>query len=213
MVQGKRAARPRWETVVVTDFAVRYVTLRDPLKAYERTADAVGRLVTGTSADQLGNATPCPGWTVRDVVNHLVETLDMYGALASRGAMPVEGEQRFYDDPIATFATMAASCRAAFAVPGFLDVVADTPIGPQPGRAVVQHVVNELTVHGWDLARGTAASTDLVPDVAEAAIASWRAFFDNWDRAQLSFNFLEEQPAPEGASPADRLAAYLGRTV
>jgi hypothetical protein len=44
-------------------------------------------------------------------------------------------------------------------------------------------------------------------------IASWRAFFERWDRAALVFNFLPEQRAPEGACLADRLAAYLGRVL
>jgi len=126
--------------------------------------------------------------------------------------MPQPGEERRYDDPTAAFLAVAARTRTAFAAPGYLDTVADTPIGRQPGRTVVQHVVNELIAHGWDLARGTGQDTDFVPHIATEVLASWRAFFAEWDRA-ANPNFTAERVAPGGASSADRVAAYLGRVV
>jgi uncharacterized protein (TIGR03086 family) len=196
---------------VTDDFVVRYVTLSDPLAAYDAVVAAVGELVAKTSIDQYAAPTPCDDWTVHKIVDHLVETMDVYGDLA-RGIMPQEGEERRYDDPAAAYATIAAKTRAAFASPGYLDAVADTPIGPQPGRVVVQHVVNELVTHGWDLARGTGQDCDLVPPIAEAVLASWRAFLGGVDRAEM-INFEAERTAPAGATAADRVAAYLGRSV
>lgn len=193
------------------DFVARYVTLSDPLAAYDAVVAAVGELVAHTSIDQYADPTPCDDWTVHRMVDHLVETIEIYGDLA-QGVMPQEGEERRYDDPAAAFLVIAARSRAAFAVPGYLDTVAETPIGPQPGRVVVQHVVNELVTHGWDLARATGQDSDLVPPVAEAVLASWQAFLGGADRAEL-VNFEAERPAPAGASAADRVAAYLGRSV
>jgi uncharacterized protein (TIGR03086 family) len=188
-----------------------YVTLADPLQAYERVVDAVGRLMANTRTDQVAATTPCDGWTVRDLLDHLVEVVAEYGALAAHGALPDHAPT--HDDPVAAFPAVAAEARAAFAAPSYLDAVADTPIGPQPGRVVIQHVVNELIMHGWDLARATGQDTDLEPDLAEVALASWRAFFHAYDRDRVSANFYSAQVAPGEASAADRLAAYLGRAV
>jgi uncharacterized protein (TIGR03086 family) len=195
----------------VTDFVDRYATLADPIAAYDEVVVTVGGLVERTSVDQFRLPTPCDGWTVRKILDHLVEVVDMYGDLA-RGVMPQEGEERHYDDPVAAFPVMAGRTRSAFAAPGYLDTVADTPIGAQPGRAVVQHVVNELVTHGWDLARATGQGTNLVPRIATAVLASWQAFLGRWDRADNP-NFAAERLAPAGATPADRVAAYLGRAV
>lgn len=195
----------------MSDFVARYVTLADPLAAYDEVVAAVEKVVARTSVDHFALPTPCEGWTVHKILDHLVETMDMYGDLA-RGVLPIEGEERRYDDPVAAFPVMAARTRAAFAAPEFLDTIADTPIGPQPGRAVVQHVVNELTTHGWDLARATGRSTDLVPHIATDVLSSWQAFLGTWDRTGNP-NFAAERAAPDGATAADRVAAYLGRAV
>jgi uncharacterized protein (TIGR03086 family) len=195
----------------MSDFAAKYVTLADPLAAYDEVVKAVGAVVERTAVDQFPQPTPCEGWTVHKILNHLVETMDMYGDLA-RGVMPVEGEERTYDDPVAAFPVMAERTRLAFAAPGYLDAVADTPIGAQPGRAVVQHVVNELIAHGWDLARATGQGTNLAPRVATDVLASWKAFLGTWDRSGNP-NFAAERLAPAGATPADRVAAFLGRNI
>jgi uncharacterized protein (TIGR03086 family) len=195
----------------MSDFTERYVTLADPLAAYDDVVAAVGELVGRTRTDQFALPSPCEGWTVHKILDHLVETMDLYGDLA-RGVQPTEGEERRYDDPVDAFPIMAARTRSAFAAPDYLDTIADTPIGPQPGKAVVQHVVNELTTHGWDLARATGRSTDLVPHLATDVLASWQAFLGTWDRTGNP-NFAAERAAPDGTTGADRVAAYLGRAV
>jgi hypothetical protein len=77
----------------------------------------------------------------------------------------------------------------------------------------VQHVVNELIVHGWDLARGTGQGADIAPAWAGDCLRSWEAFFAEYPREQLTYNFGPEREAPVVASPTDRVAAYLGRRV
>ena len=195
----------------MSDFVERYATLADPLAAYDETVAAVGAVVRATGIDQFVRPTPCGDWDVHRILDHLVETMDIYGDLA-RGRQPQEFEERRYDDPVAAFDVIAGRTRSAFAAAGYLDTVAETPIGLQPGRVVVQHVVNELVAHGWDLARGTGQDANLVPDIAADVLASWQAFLGTWDRAGNS-NFGDEQPAPDGATAADRVAAYLGRVV
>lgn len=196
----------------MSDFADRYVTVDDPLRAFDDVVEAVRLLVEKTPGDRLDAPTPCSDWPVRVVLDHLVETLDTYGALA-RGVQPTEGGLSSYDDPAGMFPAMAASTRAAFAVPGYLETVAPTPIGDQPGKAVVQHVINELVVHGWDLGRGSGQGGDVAPAYAGAVLRSWQAFFAEFPREQLAFNFGPPNPAWETATGTDKVAAYMGRTL
>lgn len=67
----------------------------------------------------------------------------------------------------------------------------------------------ELMLHGWDVARSIDASTDLDADLAEELLATGRELMEGRPRTV----FGEEQPAPDGATAADRLAAFYGRSV
>ncbi|MEV0648867.1 TIGR03086 family metal-binding protein [Phytomonospora sp. NPDC050363] len=195
----------------MSEFADSYVTESDPLAAHARLVDTVGALVHSATPEQLDDPTPCGDWTVRQVIAHLTDTNDEYATLAATGDMPTEHPT--YGDPVAAFDGHAERAREAFAAHGYLETVKPTPIGPQPGKVTVQHVVNEMLVHGWDLARGLGVSSDIEPGIAANALASWKAFFAGYPRSMMGANFGEEQPAPDGASNADKVAAYLGRKV
>ncbi len=196
-------------TVTAPNFGARFVCLDDLLDAYERTASAVGALADAVPPARMADPTPCADWDVRALLCHLTFVVHRYGQLAETGV--ALAEQLSYADPVLAFHTYAARAGAAFARPGYLDEVAGTPIGPQPGSVTVQHVINELMAHGWDLARATGADTDLVPDVARASLTSWRVLLGDGDRAGMPIG--PPRPASPGASAADQLAAFLGRTL
>ena len=71
--------------------------------------------------------------------------------------------------------------------------------------------VNEMIVHGWDVARGSGQSTDLDPEVAAVCLAMFQAvpFVPRGEGKP----FAAEQAVPDGATVADRLAAFTGRAV
>ena len=48
------------------------MTAVDPAGRLARAIDATGELITGVRADQWADPTPCPEWTVRSLLNHLV---------------------------------------------------------------------------------------------------------------------------------------------
>src|SRR5262249_10844077 len=98
----------------------------------------------------------------------------------------------------------------AFSRPGMLEQPYESPWGEVPGAVMVQHVINELLAHGWDLARATGQGTDLAPEAARSALDVLRAWHGH---ARPGGRYAPPQPAPADANPADRLAAYLGRTV
>ncbi|MGW7353412.1 TIGR03086 family metal-binding protein [Streptomyces sp. NPDC054784] len=179
------------------------------LHAFERVQDTVGALVRAASPDRFALPTPCAEWTVRDLLDHLVWENVIWGGLAL-GTPPTSGhaDDHLGDDHVAAWSAAAGTARAAFAEPGMLD----RPYGPATGRRVVEQLLLELLVHGWDLAVALGRDRDLVPDVAPVALPAVRETYGDLPRtAGGSFGPVRE--VPDGAAPLDRVAAFLGREV
>lgn len=84
--------------------------------------------------------------------------------------------------------------------------------GPAPGRRLVEQLVIEMLVHGWDLARAIGHPYDAVQHLAERALPVVREIHGDAPRPAAG-SFAPPHPVPEDAGAPDRLAAYLGRTV
>jgi uncharacterized protein (TIGR03086 family) len=183
----------------------------NPLDLFEAAAAQADRVVAAVRADQLGDPTPCADWTVRDVINHLTTGNLLFVAIVSDGPKPDRSADHLGDDHVAAFRSSIAQLAEAFAKHDVLSGTYATPIGEGPGALLVSMRFNELMVHGWDIAKATGQSTDLDPALAEEALASFQAvpFLPRGEGKP----FGESRPAPPDATAADRLAAYLGRSV
>lgn len=127
-------------------------------KAYDRTS-AVLAAVTDWSAPS-----PCVGWTVRDVANHLVSAMWAFAGAIDGGQ---EGEYTG-DDPAGAYRAAADRCLAAFARPDALTDDHPFPFGPTPGAVIAHISLSESVVHGWDIARGAGLPYTPAPEtVAE----------------------------------------------
>jgi len=84
------------------------------------------------------------------------------------------------------------------------------PTGPTPGSLTVQVATGETFVHGWDLA--TAVGGTAMDDGVAAALllSDWLVLCVQVRGADPAV-FAPEIEPPDGASAADRLAAFLGR--
>jgi uncharacterized protein (TIGR03086 family) len=184
----------------------------DVLRDFDRAADAARAVVEGVRPEQLGLPSPCPDWDVRGVLNHVVFG-NLMASARLRGQEPPTDRSADHlgADPAGAFAESVSACREAFAEPGALERVVDTPLGRQQASFYVHMRINELLAHGWDVAAATGQSTDLAPDLAESALAMWQARLG--DKPREGSPFGPARPAPPGATAADRLAAFLGRVV
>jgi uncharacterized protein (TIGR03086 family) len=183
----------------------------DPLARFEAAAAQADRVVAAVRPDQLGDPTPCTGWTVRDVINHLTTGNLLFAAIVSDGPRPDRSADHLGDDHLGAFRVSVTRLSEAFAKHDVLSGTYATPMGQGPGALLVSMRFNELMVHGWDIAKATGQSTDLDPELAEAALASFQAapFLPRGEGKP----FGEAKPAPPDATAADRLAAFLGREV
>lgn len=179
------------------------------------------RVALGVRDDQLHAPTPCDG---RDVAWLLAHLLGLSLAFTPGAALPGEDDDDSDDDdgggadaPVLDPAwRQLLPDRLAALAEGWLD---PAPYGRQleaggvvmdgPDAAAV--ALDEVVLHGWDLARSTGqgyAVDDASAAVVLAFTTAAAAPGDQWDREGL---FGPAVPVAEGAPPFERALGLAGR--
>ena len=174
----------------------------------------LGALVARVQPGDLPLATPCAGWTIRDLLNHLVGGASMYAA--ALGGAPVRDlsgrlPDVVGDDPQGAFGSAVDTFGAATQQPGAMDRVLVLPVGAMTGRTFLRFAAFDLLVHTWDLGRALGEDVEVPSEVVEPIAAFARHVLEPWPRDGVTFRSAE--PAPPGATALQRLVAYSGRTV
>jgi uncharacterized protein (TIGR03086 family) len=171
----------------------------DLLELYRRASDWTAATLAATT--DLDAPTPCTEWTVRDLLNHMLDT-QRYFLAAARGqsASPPgpHPPDLIGDDPAAAFAATREEVIAEFGKEGVVDKT-----GPALGIAFADQLL-----HGWDLARATGQDETMPPGLAEAAYELIHGRFTDDQRRGV---FAPEVPVAADATPQQRLLAYTGR--
>ena len=173
-------------------------------------------VLAGVQPDQMDNPTPCKSWKVRDVINHLVGGSYFFASATNAGEHVDDGSEApdfASGDYQAAYDEGARQAIAAFATPGALEKTVKLPFGEFPGAGFMGLATTDTFTHAWDLAKATGQSTDLAPELAEQLLTGARAAISDAIRGDEPLPFGAQQPCPDGASAADQLAAFLGRTV
>ena len=171
----------------------------DPLALYRQAsawnADKVG------GVKDLDAATPCDEWTVRDLLNHMLDT-QRYFLAAARGedASPPSANPPnvLSDNPRQDFERIQADVIDAFSQDGVIDRT-----GPALGIAFADQLL-----HGCDLARATGQDDTMPEGLAQAAYDVVHGRFTDEQRKGV---FKPEIPVGDDATPQQRLVAYTGR--
>lgn len=188
----------------------------DQVATMRRVIEVMGGVVDNIEPDQLGNASPCEAWTVRDVLNHVTGGAEMFAVCVREGSVPdaqlgeIMTSDRLGDDYQASFHRAADAANESFALPGAMDRIVKLPFGEMPASMAINIAIFDVTTHAWDLAKATGQSTDLDPEVAAIAYQVAQTMLS--DDLRNAGMFGPEVEAPPDASAADRLAALAGRT-
>jgi uncharacterized protein (TIGR03086 family) len=179
----------------------------------EQAAATARAVLAGTSKEQLDLDTPCASWKVKDLINHMIGA--QYFFISGVEGTPPAGDAPDFaaGDFVAAFDEASSQAIAAFGGEGVMEKMLTLPFGQMPGSAFIGLATTDTFQHGWDLAKATGQNTDLAPDLATALLAAARAAIQDAFRGPEGAPFGAEQTAPAGASNADQLAAFLGRTV
>ncbi|MEU1969697.1 TIGR03086 family metal-binding protein [Micromonospora sediminicola] len=136
----------------------------------EPATDTLSRLVEGVRDDQLDAPTPCERMTVGDLLDHVDELAQAFARAAVKAPQPGQGR------PEPDASRLGDSWRTR--IPGHLAELAKawreetawegvTQAGgvDMPGNVAAMVAVNEVLVHGWDLAVATGQHFDYEPDL------------------------------------------------
>jgi uncharacterized protein (TIGR03086 family) len=186
--------------------------MSDIAELHAQALDQTGRVVAGIKPGQWQADTPCDGWDVHALLNHVVAG-NLWAAELGAGATIEDVGGRLDGDvlgadPAGSYAASAEAAAATFRKPGALAAPCAVSYGPVPGSVYAGHRFIDVFVHGWDLAVATGQDTDLDPglvracrEVLEPQVAAFRA----------AGAIGDEQRVPPDATDQQRFLAMLGR--
>jgi uncharacterized protein (TIGR03086 family) len=181
-------------------------------EVHARALDSARRSVAGVRPDQWGEPSNCDGWTVRELVNHIV-TGNYWAAELTSGLTIEEVGHRLDGDvlgtdPLRAYDDSALVAAAVFRSPGAMEAPCAVSYGPVPGAVYCGHRFIDVLIHGWDVATSTGQDTTLDPALVEACLA---VVEPQLDLIAGSGQYGTRQDAPEGSGAQARLLALLGR--
>jgi uncharacterized protein (TIGR03086 family) len=184
----------------------------DIAEVHRQALQATRPFVAGVGPDQWTVVTPCEGWDVRALVNHLVSGNWWAAELAAGRSISEVGDRLdgdvLGDDPLGSYDASAAAAAQAFAAPGALDAPCAVSYGPVPGSVYAGHRVIDVLIHGWDLGKATRQDIGLDPGLVEAC---WDIVQRQVELLRGSGAFGEEITVPADADRQTHLLATLGR--
>jgi uncharacterized protein (TIGR03086 family) len=181
--------------------------------AARRLADLVARVPD----EDLGKPTPCPAYTLGDLIDHVGGLALAFTAAANKetgkyGDQGPSGDaSRLVDDWRTRIprdlATLAQAWRDSAAWAGTTRIAGMDA----PGEMVGLTVVDELVVHGWDVARATDQPYDCEPALLDAALSFLTQFASPDAPAGPEVPFGPSRQVPDGAPPLERVLSLAGR--
>ncbi len=176
-------------------------------------AEAAARIVLEIPAVKLDAPTPCPGWDVRALVNHLILWNGRGESAAHRAPVTGPGEDHdFTAEPrwAERFEEQARKTAEAWQDPaaweGKTSLTGDKE--GMPAEFIAGIVFGECVLHGWDLAVATGREPGFPPEVVQAA---WEQIVPMAEISRRYGAFGPEVPVPENAPLLDRVLGTAGR--
>ena len=183
----------------------------EPLEALQGSVGEFDRRVAAIGSDQWDASTPCPDWTVRDLVNHLVAE-DLWAPPLLAGSTLEDVGDQFEgdlvgDDPKQAWETARLGILAAVK-PEVLGGTVHTSMGEIPAAEYVFQLCSDHLVHAWDLARAIGRDERLAPRLVEHCYDMARPY----EQMMKDSGDFGETITPEpDASTQDKLLALFGR--
>jgi uncharacterized protein (TIGR03086 family) len=177
--------------------------------------ESTRRVVEQITDADLDQPTPSRDWTVRQLLNHLIGTLQLGRALledttpeVAMGPGGLPEVDLLGGDPVKAYRLGVDGLLAA-ARPDTLTRMHATPLGDMPGAILSGFTTLDIAVHGWDLGAAIGRPVELDDTLASAVLAFAEQTISDDTRAPR----IGPEVAVAATAPVtDRLVAYLGRT-
>jgi uncharacterized protein (TIGR03086 family) len=175
-------------------------------------AAEVARIVVGVRDDQLTDPTPCTGTSVAAMLDHLVG-LTLAFRMAAEKVRPEGGPSvdaaNLAPDWRTRLPAQLEALATAWRAPGAWDGMAEAGGVQMPASAMGVVALNEVLVHGWDLAVATGQEYRPDPASVQACLEMVGDRTDATDEPEGLFGPVV--PVPDDAPPFDRLLGQTGR--
>ena len=183
------------------------------METLNRSFESTRAILAKVQPGDLDAATPCASWDVSALVNHFVGTARWWAAIVT-GAGAAADVDYAAGDFVSAYEESIGIATSAVEAEGALEQTFRLDLGEFRGAALLGLAATEQFTHGWDLARAIGHHTDLDPELAAVMLTQAKlAITDAFRGPDGAALFGPATQAPAGASPADELAAFLGRSV
>ncbi|OQR63919.1 TIGR03086 family protein [Streptomyces maremycinicus] len=169
-------------------------------------------VVAAVGDEQWGAATPCDGWTVRQVLNHARIDQQGYGLALTGGrpdSDPFHPADALDGDPAAELAKVLDAVAGAYAGLPADTAEVPTPLGPLPLSLALGAAAMDAAVHAWDIAVATGQDRPLPAGTAAGIAPAAEHLVDHLRDAYQVFAPARETPDAHDRSAT--LLAFLGR--
>jgi uncharacterized protein (TIGR03086 family) len=168
-----------------------------------------GARVEAAPDDAFDRPAPCEGWTARDVVAHVVDSMRRVTAAVRDGDAGKAEPMTPGDDPKAAWRSSVAEVTEALASPAAATATMPGPMGDAPVEMMVGRILSsDVLVHTWDLARAVGGDERLDQDAVAHAYEGLKPMDAMLRRPGL---FGPKTDAPEGADVQTQFLCFLGR--
>jgi uncharacterized protein (TIGR03086 family) len=182
-------------------------------EVHARSLEHSRRAVAGVGDDQWSEPSVCDGWSVRELVNHVVSGNLWVPELVGGKTIDEVGDRLDGDvlgrDPTAAYGASAEVAAASFREPGAMERMVAVSYGPVPGEVYCGHRFIDVLIHGWDIAMSTGQDTSLPPDLVDACR---EVVEPQKEMLQGSGMFGTDSSAAAPSDAQSQLLAMLGRT-
>jgi uncharacterized protein (TIGR03086 family) len=137
-------------------------------------ADEVARVVAGVRDDQLDNPTPCEGTSVAALLDHFVGLTLAFRHAAEKSPLPSRPSASAHElvpDWRTRLPAQLSALAEAWRAPSAWEGTAEAGGVEMPAPAMAAVALDELVVHGWDLAVATGQTYSVSDTDAQACMA------------------------------------------
>lgn len=168
-------------------------------------------LIDGVSANQLGAPTPCTGFDVRGLLNHMCTWISVFDLSVNERPVDFDPETYALESGWAeVFAEAAEGVVSGLRTKGFdrpMTMTAD----PIPGSMVLDMLSMEYIGHGLDLAKATQQGHGFTEEQASVALAASERLIQPEYRGTEPGQFHPVTDVCPGADAIDRFFGFIGR--
>lgn len=180
-------------------------------------AEAMRRVLSGVRDEQLGVATPCEGTSLGALISHVGGLTVVFTAAAAKdlGPMtsqpPAVGSEELDAGWRTDIPDRLVALARAWQDPGAWVGMTQAGGVDLPGEIAGSVALNEVVLHGWDVARASGQSYQCAPETLAAALEFTSAAYPADRVEQRAGLFGPAVGVPPDAPLLDRLVGLTGR--